>query len=301
MNETEKQIVEILEKLRPYLQRDGGDVEYVKFEDGIVYVQMLGACVGCASMDSTLKDGIEQILLEEVPGVIGVENIEEYLEVLYRNGSNKEQISTTTLSKELGIAPGSVTQMLKKLEKLNYVNYVPYKGASLTDEGMKIAQKITRKHRILEKFLIEVLNIKQENVHEQACKMEHTLSDEAERALCTMLHHPDLGPSDGLIPACDLEFSNCSQCFSVKDFDQVINRKFNLLSISELNSSTEGIVSFIRGNSELLDKISALGISVGSDIYYRDYHDDSGVFVISVGDKNIELSKDMANNIFIRV
>lgn len=46
------------------------------------------------------------------------ENIEEYLEVLYRNGSNKEQISTTTLSKELGIAPGSVTQMLKKLEKL---------------------------------------------------------------------------------------------------------------------------------------------------------------------------------------
>ena len=79
MNETEKQIVEILEKLRPYLQRDGGDVEYVKFEDGIVYVQMLGACVGCASMDYTLKDGIEQIILEEVPGVIGVENIEEYL------------------------------------------------------------------------------------------------------------------------------------------------------------------------------------------------------------------------------
>ena len=63
------------------------------------------------------------------------ENIEEYLEVLYRNGSNKEQISTTTLSKELGIAPGSVTQMLKKLEKLNYVNYVPYKGVSLTDEN----------------------------------------------------------------------------------------------------------------------------------------------------------------------
>lgn len=229
------------------------------------------------------------------------ENIEEYLEVLYRKGSNKEQVSTTMLSKELGIAPGSVTQMLKKLEKLNYVNYIPYKGASLTDKGMRIAQKITRKHRILEKFLIEVLNIKQENVHEQACKMEHTLSDEAERALCTMLHNPDLGPSDGLIPACDLEFSNCSQCYSIKDFDQVINRKFNLLSISELNSSTEGIVSFIRGNSELLDKISDLGITVGSDIYYHDYHDDSDVFLVSIGDNDIELSRDMANNIFIRV
>lgn len=229
------------------------------------------------------------------------ENIEEYLEVLYRNGNNKEQVSTTTLSNELGIAPGSVTQMLKKLEKLNYVDYVPYKGASLTDDGMKIAQKITRKHRILEKFLIEVLNIKQENVHEQACKMEHTLSDEAERALCTMLHNPDLGPSEGLIPACDLEFSNCSQCYSVKDFDQVINRKFNLLSVSELNSNTEGIVSFIRGNSELLDKISDLGIFVGLDIYCHGNVEGSDVFMVSIGDKNIELSADMANNIFIKV
>ena len=60
------------------------------------------------------------------------ENIEEYLEVLYRNGSNGEQVSTTTLSKDLGIAPGSVTQMLKKLENLGYIEYTPYKGATLT-------------------------------------------------------------------------------------------------------------------------------------------------------------------------
>jgi Fe-S cluster biogenesis protein NfuA len=72
---TEKQIIDILTKIRPYLQRDGGDVKYVKFEDGIVYVEMLGACVGCSALDSTLKDGIEAILLEEVPGIIGVENV----------------------------------------------------------------------------------------------------------------------------------------------------------------------------------------------------------------------------------
>ena len=72
---TEKQIIEILHKVRPYLQRDGGDVRFIKFEDGIVYVEMLGACVGCGALDSTLTDGIEAILLEEVPGIIGVENI----------------------------------------------------------------------------------------------------------------------------------------------------------------------------------------------------------------------------------
>lgn len=72
----EMQVKEILHKVRPYLQRDGGDIKYVSFEDGIVYVEMLGACVGCGALDSTLKDGIEAILLEEVPGIIGVENIE---------------------------------------------------------------------------------------------------------------------------------------------------------------------------------------------------------------------------------
>ena len=72
----EMQVKEILHKVRPYLQRDGGDVKFIRFENGIVYVEMLGACVGCGALDSTLKDGIEAILLEEVPGIIGVENIE---------------------------------------------------------------------------------------------------------------------------------------------------------------------------------------------------------------------------------
>lgn len=227
------------------------------------------------------------------------ENVEEYLEALYRNGSNKEQVSTTTISKDLNIAPGSVTQMLKKLENLGYINYTPYRGASLTDDGMRIAQKITRKHRILEKFLMDVLNIKEENIHEQACKMEHALSDEAERALCTMLHHPDLCPDNNIIPACDLDFDSCHQCFSANDFDDIINRKFNLLSISELNPNSNGTISFIRGSGDLLDDISKLGISIGDHI---DFHYSNGkVFIINVNNEEFNLPKEMANNIFVKI
>ena len=230
------------------------------------------------------------------------DNIEEYLEVLYRNGSNKEQVSTTQLSKDLGIAPGSVTQMLKKLEDLGYIEYTPYKGATLTDAGMKIAQKITRKHRILEKFLSDILKIKEENIHEQACEMEHTLSDEAERALCTMLHHPDLCPDDKLIPACDFEFGSCQECFSQKDFDQVINRKFNLLSISELNCNSEGTISFIRGRNELLDEISEKGIKVGQHLKYEFNENRIGDhYLVIIDDEELNIPVEMANNIFIRV
>ncbi|WP_407454794.1 metal-dependent transcriptional regulator [Methanobrevibacter sp.] len=230
------------------------------------------------------------------------DNIEEYLEVLYRNGNNGEQVSTTQLSKELDIAPGSVTQMLKKLENLGYISYTPYKGATLTDEGMKIAQKITRKHRILEKFLTDVLKIKDENVHEQACEMEHALSDEAERALCSMLNNPDVCPDDNVIPACNFDFDSCHQCYSQKDFDQVFNREFNLLSISELTSDAEGIISFIRGNNELLDEIADEGIKVGCNLKYE-FNDNrvSNHYLVTIDDRELNIPTEMANNIFIRI
>jgi Fe-S cluster biogenesis protein NfuA len=66
------QVVTLITKVRPYLQRDGGDIEIIKIEDGIVYVKMLGACDGCYAIDITLKQGIETMLLENIPGVIGV-------------------------------------------------------------------------------------------------------------------------------------------------------------------------------------------------------------------------------------
>ena len=79
MENIEEHIKNVIHKLRPYLQRDGGDIEYVDFKDGIVYVRMLGACAGCTMIDDTLKDGVEQILMEEVPGVLEVQNISSAL------------------------------------------------------------------------------------------------------------------------------------------------------------------------------------------------------------------------------
>ncbi|HPN60736.1 MAG TPA: NifU family protein [Bacilli bacterium] len=75
--EIETKVKTIINKIRPYLLRDGGDIEFLRIENGIVYVRMMGACVGCANIDVTLKDGIQAILLEEVPGIFGVENVYE--------------------------------------------------------------------------------------------------------------------------------------------------------------------------------------------------------------------------------
>lgn len=76
MKEQEKRIIEIIDKLRPFLINDGGNIEFVKYENNIVYIKMMGACANCYMMDLTLKDGIEAAIQEEIPEVIEVVNID---------------------------------------------------------------------------------------------------------------------------------------------------------------------------------------------------------------------------------
>lgn len=71
----EQKIIAIIDKIRPYLVSDGGNLEFVKYEDNIVYVRLLGACADCSSIDLTLKDGIEQLIINEIPEVKEVKNI----------------------------------------------------------------------------------------------------------------------------------------------------------------------------------------------------------------------------------
>lgn len=71
--ETVKLIEATLDKIRPFLQRDGGDVDFIGFRDGIVYVTMVGACEGCAYAQEDISAGVEIIIMEEVPGVLGVQ------------------------------------------------------------------------------------------------------------------------------------------------------------------------------------------------------------------------------------
>ena len=70
----DKKIIEILETIRPYLQSDGGDLEYIKYEDGYVYIRLLGMCQGCSMADVTIENGIFETLKQELPEIKGVIN-----------------------------------------------------------------------------------------------------------------------------------------------------------------------------------------------------------------------------------
>lgn len=96
MNEEEtiQAIKATLEKVRPFLQRDGGDIDYIGYRDGIVYVAMVGACEGCSLADNDISAGVEIILMEEVPGVIGVRTTDVPADLLQQYIKNKEKEAT---------------------------------------------------------------------------------------------------------------------------------------------------------------------------------------------------------------
>ena len=75
MEKTEEKIIDIIDKLKPYLISEGGNVEFVKYEDNIVYIKMMGACANCEMLDLTLKEGIETSIISEIPEVKEVVNV----------------------------------------------------------------------------------------------------------------------------------------------------------------------------------------------------------------------------------
>lgn len=231
-------------------------------------------------------------------------SVEDYLKTLQVLSRNGDSVTTTEISEHLEVAPASVTEMLKKLSKKGYVRYSPYQGASLTAKGSQLAEKTTRKHRLLERFLCDVLRIGKDKVHVQACEMEHSLSDEAEESLCRFLKHPDKCPDDDkIIPACNLPFSSCEECIQMhnKGLEEVGIRKQKLVSIANLREGDQGKISFIRGEHRTLQRLLDMGLTPGTDINIIRHAPLGGPVEVGVRGSNVALGQDIASNVFVDI
>src|SRR6185312_14808904 len=114
------------------------------------------------------------------------------------------EATTSALAGELDVSPASATAMLKKLDKLGLVQHEPYHGAQLTPAGERIALEVLRHHRLLELYLTEALGLSWDQVHVEAERLEHVLSDELEASIDQALGHPATDPHGDPIPTADL-------------------------------------------------------------------------------------------------
>jgi len=227
---------------------------------------------------------------------------EEYLEALYTLTQDGGSASTTDISRKLNIAPPSVTEMLRKLADKGYINYSPYQGVTLTPQGLEIAEKMTRKHRLLERFLHDVLKISDAGVHHQACALEHGLSDEAEQSLCRTLKAPYQCPDDhNLIPPCNLDVTDCQQCRSrnPENIDSFNKRPKEVIAISRLKENQTGTVAFIRGDNKILRRLQNLGLTSGVKIMVNRIAPLRGPIEISFRGSKLAIGDEIACNVFV--
>ena len=228
------------------------------------------------------------------------ESVEEYLEAIFKCNERGEAAKTTELADKLNISPPSVTEMIKKLANEGLIEYEPYKGAILTGKGTALAQRVVRKHRLLERFLQDVLGLKREKVHDEACKLEHSLSEETSAALCKALDVPKTCPDDSQpIPPCVLDISNCEQCAEKREEE---GKNLGLVTqLSNLKPNEEGAVTFIKSGREAYQRLLDMGLTCGTRIKVINAAPFHGPMELEVRGASLVLGRGLAGQVFIKI
>lgn len=132
--------------------------------------------------------------------------IQDYLKEIHHLRTDSGKVTTTALAKRLRVSPASVSAMVKKLAALGLVDHVPYRGVELTRAGERVAVEVIRHHRLLELYLAETLGLHVDDVHAEADRLEHALSEELEQRIDKALGYPTHDPHGDPIPDAKLKW-----------------------------------------------------------------------------------------------
>jgi DtxR family transcriptional regulator, Mn-dependent transcriptional regulator len=182
------------------------------------------------------------------PGAVNSEAVEDYAKAIHAlSGPDLDPVGTSALAARLGVSPGTVTAMLKRMAELGLVEHEPYHGVKLTAAGERIALEVIRHHRLLEAYLAEALGMPWDRVHDEAEVLEHYISEELEERISVALGDPSRDPHGDPIPDRELEiFSSSSR------------------PLAELDPGDSGVFSRVSDSApEMLRYLSELGIAPG--------------------------------------
>jgi DtxR family Mn-dependent transcriptional regulator len=199
--------------------------------------------------------------------------VEDYCKAIFTLESRgDEPVATNPLAERLGITPGSVSAMLKRLGELGLIEHLPYRGVRLTVDGRKVALEVIRHHRLIELFLAEALEMPWDRVHDEAEVLEHVISEELEQLIAAKLGDPTLDPHGDPIPSAALELH------------ELETHPLELLAEGE-----EGV--FVRvsdADPEMLRYLSDRGISPGDRLLVRERQPFGGPLLVSFDDGRSE-------------
>src|SRR2546421_3888377 len=205
--------------------------------------------------------------------------IEDYAKAIYSLERDRgDAVSTTLLAERLGVTPGSVSAMMKRLDELGLVAHEPYRGVRLTDSGRRVALEVIRHHRLLELFLAEVLEVPWDRVHSEAEVLEHVLSEELEGLIAAKLGDPSYDPHGDPLPTAEL---------TIEEPDTV--------PLDSLEPGAEGrLVSISDSDPEMLRYLAERGIAPGDAFSVVERQPFGGPLFVRFGDDPIAIGGALA-------
>jgi DtxR family Mn-dependent transcriptional regulator len=211
--------------------------------------------------------------------------MEDYLKAIFklREQNNQGSVSTSALADYMKVAPASVTNMCKKLADLNLLTYEPYQGVKFTASGEKLALEVVRHHRLLELYLAEALGVPWDQVHEEAEKLEHVISEDLEERMAAVLGDPQFDPHGAPIPSKNGE---------------IIHTESGRLIDMELGDNLV-VVEVDDDDPELLRHLGDKGLYPGTKIQLLAHAPFEGPLTLEVEGERQDLSYQVAKTILV--
>ena len=214
------------------------------------------------------------------------QSIQDYLKYIYELNDDGGIVSTTELATRLGIAPASVTGMVQKLASMQppLVIYRKHQGVTLTIEGERAALEVLRHHRLLETWLVQSLGYTWDEVHEEACRLEHFISENFETRMAAALGHPERDPHGDPIPNANLVMPS-----------EVT------MPLSNLRPDEQAMILRVNGEDpDFLRHLEELGIVPGAQLAIIAYSSFDNNLTITVdGQPSIVIGPPITSKIFV--
>lgn len=211
---------------------------------------------------------------------------ENYIKSIYALSQATGEVIVSELAKKLEVKQPSVNSMMKKLVLKKIVSYAPYKGICLTEKGKREALSIIRRHRLAELFLVKVMELGWEEVHDIAEQLEHVDSKRFYDRIDEMLNHPKVDPHGEPIPDAN---------------GKILNNKF--IPLSQVDAGTEVIIVAVSDDKKsFLDHLNAKGLQIGEKVFVkRKEIYDGSVVVMNKTQADLMLTHQVAERILVEV
>ncbi|TVR75196.1 MAG: metal-dependent transcriptional regulator [Sphaerobacteraceae bacterium] len=210
--------------------------------------------------------------------------MEDYLKIIFKLEEEGSSVTTQSIAERLQVQSPSVTNMVKRLADLNLVEHRPYKGVMLTVLGRKAALEVIRHHRLLELYLAEALGYSWDEVHEEADRLEHSISEEFEARIDRALGFPSVDPHGEPIPTAEGEIAAAVG-----------------LRLSELPEGSHAVVELVSDTDpEKLRYLGDLGLYPAADLTMVEHLPFDGPVKILVQETEHVIGRRLADTIMVR-